>query len=67
MPSTIGVRRPTAMRMEEDVMPGMMKLSPHSAPQKRKPPKSARISENEPNFTHASTEKSARKQRSIAA
>ena len=51
MPSISDVRRPTAIRMDDDVIPGMMKLKPHSTPQKRKPQKFAGISANELNLT----------------
>ena len=61
MPSMSGVSRPTAIRMDEDVMPGMMKLSPHSTPQKRKPQTFARISANEPSCTPRRAEKRTRK------
>ena len=44
LPATMGVRRPTAIKMEEDVMPGTMKLRPHSTPQNTKPKKLAGIS-----------------------
>ena len=42
-------------------MPGIMKLKPHSTPQKRKPPKFAGSSEKEPKRTAISTANSARK------
>ena len=42
-PSAIGVNSPTAIRMEEDVMPGTIRLRPQSRPQKRKPRKPGRI------------------------
>ena len=61
MPSISGVRRPTAIRMDDDVIPGMMKLKPHSTPQKRKPQKFAGISANELNLTAISAPNSARK------
>ena len=41
-PSAIGVNSPTAIRMEEDVMPGTIRLRPQSRPQKRKPRKPGR-------------------------
>ena len=61
IPSISGVRRPTAIRMDDDVIPGMMKLKPHSTPQKRKPQKFAGISANELNLTAISAPNRARK------